>query len=100
VEESAESVASLDPCLPRWWRWRLGRDRRLAAERTVWPLGVVMVDVDAQDTVEMARAKDQQPVQALGPCGPHEALGVRVGLRHSERLKGAISRVARQAACR
>jgi transposase-like protein len=57
VEESAESVASLDSCLPRWWRWRLGRDRRLAAERAMWSLGVVMVDVDAQDAVEVARPR-------------------------------------------
>jgi hypothetical protein len=47
VETSAESVVSLDAYLPRRWRWRLGRDRRLAAKRTVCPLGVVMVDVDA-----------------------------------------------------
>jgi hypothetical protein len=41
--------------------------------------------VDAQDAVEVARAEDQQPVQALRPCGPHEALGVRVGLWRAER---------------
>ena len=47
------------------WRWRLGRERRVAAERAVWALGVVVVDVDAQDAVELARSEDQQPVQAL-----------------------------------
>jgi hypothetical protein len=52
-----------------------------------------MVDVDAQDAVEVARPQDQQPVQALGPCGPHEALGVGVGLRRSGRClddRGAV----------
>jgi hypothetical protein len=44
-----------------------------------------VVDVDTQDAVEVARAEDQQPVQAFGPCGPHEALGVGVGLWRSER---------------
>jgi hypothetical protein len=85
VEEAAESVASLDRCLRWWWRWRLGRERRASPERAVWALGVVVVDEDAQDAVEVARAEDQQPVQALRPCGPHEALGVRVGLWRAER---------------
>jgi hypothetical protein len=88
VQETAESVASLDlldsgerGC---WRRW-LGRDGWAAAERSVWALGVVVIDVDAQDAVELARAEDQQPVQALGPCGPDEALGVCVGLWRAER---------------
>jgi len=51
----------------------------------VWALGVVVVDVDAQDAVELALAEDQQPVQAFGPCGPHEPFGVRVGLWRAER---------------
>jgi hypothetical protein len=42
-----------------------GSHRRLAAERSVRALGVVMVGVDAQDAVELTRAEDQQPVQAL-----------------------------------
>jgi hypothetical protein len=85
VYESAESVASLDGCVRRWRRWRLDRDRRLALERSVWALGVVVVDVDAQGAVELALSADQQPVQALGPCAPHEALGVRVGLWRAKR---------------
>ena len=57
----------------------------MAPERSVWALGVVVVDVDAQDAVELALAEDQQPVQAFGPCAPHEAFAVRVGLRRAER---------------
>jgi hypothetical protein len=60
----------------KWW---------MAAEHAVRGLGVVMVYVDAQDAVEVARAKNQQPVQAFGPCGPYEALGVRVGPWRPER---------------
>jgi hypothetical protein len=57
----------------------------LAAERSVWALGVVVVDVDAQGAVELALSDDQQPVQAFGSCGPHEPFGVRVGLRRAKR---------------
>ena len=51
----------------------------------MWALGVVVIDVDAQDAVELALSDDQQPVQAFGPCGPHEAFAVRVGLRRAKR---------------
>jgi hypothetical protein len=85
VQESAESVASLDRCLRRWRRWRLDRDRRLTPERSVWALAVVVVDVDAQGAVELALSENQQPVQAFASRGPHEAFGVRVGLRRAER---------------
>ena len=88
MQEAAESVASLellDGDEPGWWpRW-LGRDGWAAAERSVRSLGVVVMNVDAQDAVELARADDQQPVQALGPCGADEALGVCVGPRRPER---------------
>ena len=88
MQETAESVASLEllDSGERGWshRW-LGRDGWAAAERSVRALGVVVIDVDAQDAVELARADDQQPVQALGPCGPDEALGVCVGLWRAER---------------
>ena len=87
MQETAESVASLelvDSGERGWWRRWLGRDGWAAAERSVRPLGVVVIDVDAQDAVELARADDQQPVQALGPRGPDEALGVCVGLWQSE----------------
>ena len=83
MQETAESVASLellDSGERGWWRRWLGRDGWAAAERSVWSLGVVVVDVGAQDAVEVARADDQQPVQALGPRGADEALGVCVGL--------------------
>ena len=80
MQEAAESVSSLEFGQRECQGWRLGRDGWAAAERSLWALGVVVVHVHAQDAVEVARADDQQPVQALGACGPDEALGVRVGL--------------------
>jgi hypothetical protein len=56
VQEADESVASLDSGERGWW-W-VGRDGWAAAERSVRSLGVVVVDVDAQDAVEVARADD------------------------------------------
>ena len=88
MQEAAESVASLellDSGERGWWRRWLSGDGWAAAERSVRALGVVVIDVDVQDAVELARADDQQPVQALGPCGADEALGVCVGLWRPKR---------------
>ncbi len=41
---------------------------------------VVVVDVDAQDPLELARADDQDPVEAPAPDGANQALGVGVRL--------------------
>jgi hypothetical protein len=43
-----------------WW---------LQPERPVGTMGVVMLDVDAEDLLEVAAADDQQPVKALGTDG-------------------------------
>ena len=42
------------------------------------PLGVVVVDVDAEHPFEVAAAEDQEPVQTLRADGPDEALSDRV----------------------
>jgi hypothetical protein len=47
VQESAESVAPLDRCDRRSPCRRRGSDRRVAAKRSVWSRGVVVIDVDA-----------------------------------------------------
>jgi hypothetical protein len=41
----------------------------------------------------VARSEDQHPVQALRAYGPHEALGVRVGLRRAERRQDRLDAV-------
>ena len=41
----------------------------LEPERPVWPVGVVVLEVDSEDLLEMAMPEDQQPVQTLGANG-------------------------------
>jgi hypothetical protein len=50
-------------------------------ERSVRTLAVVMVDVLAQDALELTTADDEQPVEALLAQRADEALGVRIGVR-------------------
>jgi hypothetical protein len=52
---------------------------RLQPQRLVRTVSVVMLDVDAEDLLQVATADDQQPVQALGTGGAHPAL--RIGIR-------------------
>lgn len=47
----------------------------------MWPLAVVMVDVDAKHAFEVTAVEDQQRVETLGTHGPDEALRDRVRLR-------------------
>src|SRR5438270_8831160 len=47
----------------------------------MWPLGVVVVDVDAECPFEVAAIGDQQPVEALGADRSDEALCDRDCLR-------------------
>jgi hypothetical protein len=44
-------------------------------------VAVVVIDVGVQDALELARAGDQDPVEALASHGPDEAIGKRVGPR-------------------
>jgi hypothetical protein len=83
VDEAAESGASLDG--GGWGEDgtdpRLGRFGWCEIERAVRPVGVVMVDEDAEYTFEVAAVEDQEPVEAFGSDGADEALGDRVGKR-------------------
>jgi hypothetical protein len=47
----------------------------------VWALGVVVLDIGAEDSREVSAVEDEQPVEALGADGADEALGDGVGLR-------------------
>src|SRR5713101_3908539 len=49
------------------------------------PMAVVVIDVDAEDALELPAADDQDPVEALTPQRADEALGVRVRLRRLDR---------------
>jgi len=51
----------------------------------VWPLAVVVVDVDAEHAFEVAAVEDQHPVETLGTHGADEALRDRVRSRRPHR---------------
>jgi hypothetical protein len=46
----------------------------------MWPMGVVVIDVDAQDALELPAAADQEPVEAVAADGADPAFGERVCL--------------------
>ncbi len=65
--------------------WHVKVDAAVGSSRVVVP------DVVGQDTLEVAAAPDQNPVQAFGSDGSYPALGVRVGPRsqlHRMRMIG------------
>jgi hypothetical protein len=79
VYESAEVLASLDlvgriranevlRTLGRGWS---------QAQPAMWPVAVVL-DVDAQDMLELFAARDQEPVEVLAADGADPALGEHV----------------------
>lgn len=49
------------------------------------PLPVVVISVGAQHRLEVALARDQQPVETFGSDGPDPALEDRVGARGADR---------------
>ncbi len=78
VDEAAEAVTALDRAAGRGLA-AAPRLRRTQVERAVRPLAVVVLDVRAEDVLEVAAVEDQQPVQALGADGADEPLRDRVG---------------------
>lgn len=84
VDQTAESVTALDlsGAWPRVGVCRGGREQR---ESAVWALAVVVAGVDAEHVLEVAPADDQQPVETFGADRAHEALGVGVRLRCTDR---------------
>jgi len=48
-------------------------------------MGVVVIDVDAQDTLKLLAAADQEPIEAVAADGADPAFGERVCLRRAER---------------
>src|SRR6266542_6761984 len=84
VDEAAEAVTALDRAAGRGLA-AAPRLRRTQVERAVRPLAVVVLDVRAEDVLEVAAVEDQQPVQALGADGADEPLRDRVRLRRPRR---------------
>jgi hypothetical protein len=50
----------------------------------MWPLGIVVADVDSEHALEMPPIQDEEPVQALGPHRPDPAfrVSIRAGRLH------------------
>ena len=57
---------------------------------------VVMVDVDAEDVLELAAAEDQQPVEAFAAYGADPALHVRVRVRRLDGRTDDLGSIARK----
>src|ERR1039458_7804295 len=85
VEKSAESVDSADPRRVVESPPRDIGDGHLEIDPTMRSRCVVVLDELFEDALEMTLASDEQPVEALGPCGANEALGERVGTRRADR---------------
>jgi hypothetical protein len=74
VDEAAEAVDPFDlPKRSRLWPAIGAPVLGLKVEASVWPSGVVVLDVDSQDVFEVAAVADQQPVEAFGPDGADPA---------------------------
>ena len=87
MDQAAEKVAAvrLNRQNGRGDRRRpVGRDK---SERTMGPMSVVVAQVDAKDTLEMAATDDQEMVEAIAPDGADPpsawafAFGARTGVR-------------------
>ena len=70
------------------------RVRSREPERTVRALAVVMVDVGAKHSLQLAAADDQEPVEALPAHRAQEPLGDRVRLRGPDRRADDLNALA------
>jgi hypothetical protein len=96
VNETTETIPSADAERMGRSNWaetgpRLRRDEPETAMRT---MAVVMIDVDAEDALELAAAGDQEPVQALAPHRADKALGVGVRLGRLDRRSDDLDALA------
>jgi hypothetical protein len=82
VEKAAEQVASLhsSPVVVVEEHRRGGWIWRIELECPMRAVGVVVLDVHAQDLLQVPSADNQQPVQAFGADGADPPLGVGIGV--------------------
>jgi hypothetical protein len=59
--------------------------RRGELERTMGPVLVVMLGVDAEDSFEVSASDDEDAIEAVAADGAHPALGEGVRVRRSHR---------------
>jgi hypothetical protein len=84
VDEAADAVAAVDRARAGWILFTVASWWQ-QVEGAVRPLGVVVVDEDAQHLLEVAAIENQQPVETFGADGADEPLGDRVRLRRPHR---------------
>ena len=85
VDQAAEQVASSDADVVAWGREMGAAVGWLLAEGPVRPVGVVVIDVFAEDVVEMSPAGDEDAVGALAPRAGDPPLADRVRARRLDR---------------
>jgi hypothetical protein len=62
----------------------------------VWPLPVVVADVDAEDVLELTATEDQQPVEAFAADAADPALRVGVSVWRSDGRADGLDVLNRQ----
>lgn len=81
VDEPAKNVVTVDVPQRGSDGEAFARHRHLKIDASVRALLVVMADVFSKDSVEVAAANDEQPVQAFGANCPYPAFRESVGPR-------------------
>jgi hypothetical protein len=83
MHKTSKEIASVDSgrLIHAGERQSGGWFRRLQPERPVRAVGIVVLDVDPQDLLEVAAIEDEQPVQALSPYRANPALRIGIGVR-------------------
>jgi hypothetical protein len=71
--------------IDRVGEWLVVAERRPLPERPVRPMFIVMPDVSDENVVEVAAAKDQQPVEAVASEAADPAFGMGARLRRPNR---------------
>ena len=84
VDEAAEQIGTANVGGRCRWR-RIASVWREQLEGAVWPVVVVVAAVDAEHVFEMAAAKDEDPVEAVGANGAYPTLGEGVRVRRLDR---------------
>jgi hypothetical protein len=67
---------------------------RLEVEGAMWPVGVVVLDVDMEDVLELPAAYDQQPVETVAADRANPALREGVRVRRLERRADDLNTLA------
>ena len=67
---------------------------RSQSERSMWPVGVVMLDVDAQGALELSATCDQEPVKTFTADCSDPAFSERVGVRRAKRRADYLDALA------